>query len=217
MRSKYLHYIGISVIIAMLIMAVYFYPIMPERIAIHFNAHGLPDRFVGKLWGIFLIPLISMILYIVFILIPHIDPLGNNIKEFRYYYDMFVSLLILFLFYMELTVILFNFGIKLNILRFISVPVGLIYVYLGVLLLKSKRNWFVGIRTPWTLSSDEVWLKTNRLAGKFFIVDGVLVMLSFITGRFSEIFMIWIPLVFILFIVVYSYFLWKNIRNGETA
>jgi len=216
MRKNYPVYIGISVIIAMFIMAIYFYPIVPERIAIHFNAHGIADSFLGKFWGLFLLPLFSVLLFAIFTVIPIIDPLGKNIKEFRFYYNMFVALFMLFMFYIELVIILWNIGIRLNIVRFISAPIGLIYIYLGVLLLKTKRNWFIGVRTHWTISNEDVWNRTNGLAGRFFIVDGVLVMLSFIYGKFIMFFMVWIVLGGMLFVVIYSYVLWTKMnKEGE--
>lgn len=217
MRKKYYMWFSLSIIIAMFLLSIYFYPMMPEKMATHFDAQGVANGFMERFWGMFFLPILSLVLYVIFLIIPHIDPLGENIKKFEYYYYAFIAIFMLFMFYIEFAIILWNIGIRLNILRFISVPIGLLYVYLGILFLKAKRNWFIGVRTPWTIMNDEVWDKTNRIVGKFFVVDGILVMISFIFSRFIELFTIWLVLVVFLFSIVYSYILWAKVRGREPS
>ena len=199
----------------MFAIAIYFYPLLPEKMAIHFSAAGIPNGFIGKFWGIFVIPVGSLVLYGLLLAIPRIDPLKKNIQEFRPYYNIFVFILLVFLLYLEIGIILWNVGIRINMLRFVSFLAGVLYVYIGILLLKSKRNWFVGIRTPWTLSNDAVWEKTNRLGGRLFIINGIMVVLSFFTGKYIVLFMVWITLGLVLFLFVYSYFVWLQFTRRE--
>ncbi len=215
MKVKYSRYLSVSVLIAMFIVAVYFYPMLPERIATHFGPDGVPNGFMGKFWGLFLLPLVSLVLYILFLIIPYIDPLKKNIEEFRDYYDILVFIFMTFFLYLELGIVLWNVGFRINMTRFVTFPIGILYIYLGILLLKSRRNWFVGIRTPWTLTNDRVWEKTNKLGGWLFIIDGILVILSFFTGKFMMFFMVWFVLAIALFLIVYSYFLWKKFEGKE--
>ena len=215
MKTKYPIYIEISIIIAMFLLALYFYPLMPYKMVTHFDFYGIPNGFMGRFWGIFLLPFISLLLYVLFRAILYIDPLKENIKSFRIYYNVFVDIFLILMLYLELSLILWNVGIKINILRFLTIPIGLFYIYIGVLLGKSKRNWFIGIRTPWTLTSDYVWDKTNKLAGKFFIIDGIFVMLSFFFSRLLLIFMLYIVLLGLFIIAIYSYVLWAKTKTEE--
>ena len=77
--------------------AIYIYPQMPDKMASHWNTKGEVDGYMSKLWGVFLMPVISIALFLMFILIPKIDPLKKNIDKFRKYYDGFIVLIILFL------------------------------------------------------------------------------------------------------------------------
>ena len=109
--------------------------------------------------------------------IPKIDPLKENIAKFRPYFDLFILLLFGFLFYLYLLTIAWNLGYRFNIIQLMAPAFGLLIYYAGVLIENSKQNWFIGIRTPWTLSSEKVWNKTNRQAGKLFKAAGVLSLL----------------------------------------
>ncbi len=199
----------------MFIVAIYFYPLLPDKIATHFNAQGIPDAFMGKFWGLFIMPIVALLLYGLFVIIPHVDPLKKNIEKFRTHYDIFVFIFMTFFLYLELGIILWNVGIRIDMTRFVTFPIGILYVYLGVLLFKSRRNWFVGIRTPWTLSSEEVWNKTNTLGGWLFLIDGILVIISFFTGKFLMFFMVWMMFVIVIILFVYSYLLWNKLSRKE--
>jgi len=67
-----------------------------------------------------------------------------------------------------------NLGYEFNMVQMMVPGLGILFYLLGVVLGKAKRNWFVGIKTPWTLSSDKVWDKTHVLGGKLFKIAGVI-------------------------------------------
>lgn len=178
---------------------------MPERIASHWNASGSVDCYMPKLWGLFLMPIISIILFLAFLIIPRIDPLKENIAKFRSYFDLFILMLFGFLFYLYLLTIAWNFGYRFNIIQLMAPAIGLLVYYAGVLTENARPNWFIGVRTPWTLSSKKVWNKTNRLAGKLFKATGALAMLS---AAFPEqaVYFILVPLILAgIYPIVYSY------------
>lgn len=105
----------IIIILASLAIAIALYPIMPKTMASHWNADGEINGHLNKLWGLFLMPLISLVLLAFFLLLPKIDPLKENIAKFRKDFDRFIVLLMLFLFYAYILTILSNLGFKLNI------------------------------------------------------------------------------------------------------
>ncbi len=184
----------------------YFYPQMPERMASHWNSQGQVDGYMSKFWGLFFMPLISIGLSLLLALIPRKDPLKVNIERFKKYYYGFMILVILFLFYLYLLTILWNLGIKFNMIQLLAPAFGILLYSCGILIEKAKRNWSIGIRTPWTLSNENVWDKTHLVGGKLFKVAGIIALIG-VFFRGYAIFFILIPVILVAFFtVIYSYF-----------
>ena len=185
---------------------IYLYPMMPEMVASHWNSGGEVDGYLPKFWGLFLMPIISAVLFALFLLIPKIDPLKVNIEKFRNYFDSFILILFLFLFYLYGLTILWNLDARLNMGQVLAPAFAVLLYYSGVLIENSKKNWFIGIRTPWTMSSEIVWEKTHKLGGKLFKTCGAIALLGIIFVGY-EFFFILLPVIAItVYITVYSYF-----------
>lgn len=194
------------IIILSFTIGIYLYPLLPEKMVFHWNVKGQVNGYISKFWGLFLVPLILIGFWLLFILIPKIDPLKENIKKFRKYFDSFIILITLFLFYLYFLTILWNFGFSFNINQALIPAFGIFFYYSGVLVENSKRNWFIGIRTPWTLSNERVWEKTHRIGGKLFKFSGIIVLLGLFFPNYA-IWFILLPIIFlILYTTVYSYF-----------
>ncbi len=192
------------------LIGIFFYPKMPERMASHWNKYGEVDGYTNKFWGSFLIPFILLFLFLFYLLIPKIDPLKNNILKFINYYDAFFLIFFLFLIAVYLFILLWNRNIKINPNRFFSIGFGILFIYSGLLLKHAQRNWFVGIRTPWTLSSDNVWQKTHLLGSKLFIFAGIISFFGFLFLRYSYLFILIPVITFAIFLIIYSYFLYQK-------
>lgn len=93
-------------------------------------------------------PIVTIAMWLLFLLIPKIDPLKKNIEKFRKYYDNFILLMILFLFYIFLLTIAWNKGVRFDMTTAIIPAIGILFYYIGSLMSYIKRNWFMGIRTP---------------------------------------------------------------------
>jgi uncharacterized membrane protein len=194
-----------GIILLSFAIGIYYYPQMPEKLVSHWSSQGEVNGYTSKFWGLFLIPIISVGMLLLFILVPRIDPLKSNIQQFRKYYDRFVVLIIVFLFYLYLLTIFWNSGYPFNMITFLSPALAILFYYSGILIENAKRNWFIGIRTPWTLSSDKVWDKTHKIGGKLFKIAGV-VTLSAIFFQYFAIFIIVVPVIIAsIYTVVYSY------------
>ena len=179
---------------------------MPEKIASHWNAQGQVDGYMSKFWGLFLMPLLSMILFLLFIAIPKIDPLKHNIEKFRKYYDGFVVLIIVYLFYVYLLTIFWNIGIRFSMVQPLAPAMGILFYYIGILTENAKRNWFIGIRTPWTLSSEKVWEKTHKIGGKLFKTAGAFAFIGVFFQSYA-LFFILVPIILVAaYTIIYSYF-----------
>ncbi|GAB4301103.1 MAG: SdpI family protein [Myxococcota bacterium] len=208
LKGSTLFALGTALLMALI--GAYFYPSFPKNVATHWNAKGEVDGYMPKFWGIFLFPVLFLIIALIFIAIPKIDPLRKNLEKFIAYYDGFIVVFSLFMLTIFLQVILWNLGIEISPNIVISASLGLLVFYLGVVLENSKRNLFVGIRTPWTLQSDVVWAKTHKLGGILFRISGVISLLGILAGS-SALFFILAPLIAsALITIVYSYIAYKK-------
>lgn len=179
---------------------------MPEKIASHWNAHGQVDGHMSKFLGVFLIPLILVALFLLFAAIPRIDPLKANIEKFRKYYNGFIILFFVFMLSIYLQLILWNIGIKISPNVIFPIGIGFLLFYIGILCENSKMNWFIGIRTPWTLSNEKVWEKTNKIGGKLFKIAGLISIIGIFLQKYA-LFFILIPVTLAtIYTVGYSYF-----------
>lgn len=149
------------------------YPLLPEKVASHWNAAGDVNGYMSRFWGAYLLPVILTVMLVLFFIIPRIDPKKENIAAFRTYFDRFIILMMVFMAYIYGLTIAWNLGYQFELIRLFSPAIALLFYYAGVLTEHAEMNWFIGIRTPWTLSSPTVWTKTNQLGGKLFKASGI--------------------------------------------
>lgn len=187
------------------------YDRLPEQMASHWNTANQVDGYISRFWGAFLMPIVAVGMLGLFLVIPSIDPLKANIAKFREHFNAFIMLMVVFLVYMHILTMLWNLGYdRFNMGSAMLPALGLIFIFAGFMIRQAKRNFFIGIRTPWTLSSDRVWDETHRIGSTLFIVSGVLALL----GAFFAEYAIWFILIPVLgstlFLVVYSYVLYQR-------
>lgn len=202
--------ITIALIILSFIAAAIFYPIMPALMASHWDFTGNVNGYLPKVFALFIIPVISLLLFLLFIYLPRLDPFRNNYKAFSKYYEGFILVFVAFMTYIYAVTLALNLGISFNMIMLISPAFAIFFFYLGILLENAKRNWFVGIRTPWTLSSEKVWNQTHSVGGKLFKVSALLSLLGLVFPNLAVWFIILPILVSAIFVIVYSYFLFKR-------
>lgn len=195
----------VMMVLASILLAGWFYPQLPEVVASHWNADGQVDGYMGKGIATFLMPGMMLFLAILFFIIPRIDPLGKNIEKFRDAYEEMVIVILAFLFFIFLQMMLWNIGIQISMALTVPFAIGLLFIYMGFLLEKAKRNWFVGIRTPWTMSSDRVWDKTHKIGGRLFKMLGILSLLAILLGGLAFYVVIGGALIVTAYLVWYSY------------
>lgn len=185
---------------------------LPPQMDSHWNANDEADGQITKFWGVFLMPLTALGMLILFLFLPSIDPLKENIAQFREAYNLFIAVLIGFLVYVHGLTLVWNLGDPTFKMSAAMLPfMGVLFIASGSLLKKAKRNFFIGIRTPWTLSSDLVWDKTHQLGSKLFLFCGVCTIVGGFLGGMAAIWLVFAPLLgSTLFLTVYSYLLYRN-------
>jgi uncharacterized membrane protein len=193
-----------------LVVGLVLYAQLPDPMPSHWNAAGQIDDYMPKFWGVFLLPLMTVGLTLLFVAIPSIDPLKANIAQFRNLYNAFIVGFVAYMLYVYGLTLAASLGFQFNMTYMLLPVMGLLFIGIGYMMKNAKRNFFIGIRTPWTLSSDKVWDETHKLGAKMFMGGGVVVLLSTFLGENG----IWLMLVALLITafvpVVYSYILWKR-------
>ncbi len=190
-------------------------PVMPARIAIHWDSSGAVNGYSGKPLGSMILPVLLLTIGVLYELIPRIDPKRENIESSRRAYDLMFMAVILFLLVIQVFVLLWNLGYKFQFNSGISAAFGILFVVLGYILGDIRPNWFVGIRTPWTLSSEYVWKRTHSLGQKLFILSGLI---SFFGVLFPEwaVYLILVPVVLSsVSLVVYSYWVYCATQSSR--
>ena len=205
--------ISLILILFMVALSAYFYPRLPDEIATHWNAEGLADNYGSKAVGLAVIPLVSLIILGLFAVIPKIDPLADNLRKFMRYYEATVVGVVAFLTYIHILVISWNLGLKFDMSLMVILATGFLLIYLGFIIKHAKRNWFIGIRTPWTLSSDEVWNKTHKLGSKLLILLGLVMIFTPLLKKHAIYVLLISPAVFLILTFVYSYTLWRKLNK----
>ena len=149
------------------------YPRLPATLVTHWGVHGAPNGTMGRAWGAWL-P-VGLMVFIAALLwtVPYIDPRRQNYKAFRPLYNLFVVGMAIFMAYVQALSLAWNLGYRFSIARGLSPALGLLFIGLAALLRAARPNWFVGIRTPWTLSSPTVWHKTHQWGARAFFLAGV--------------------------------------------
>ncbi len=215
--NKVTNIILLLLIAIALVVGVIFYPQLPDQVASHWNAAGEVNGYMTKFWGVFFLPILLAGLFLIYWIVPRIDPQKSNIQSFRKYYNYFWIVGFLFLLYIFGLQIAWNLGTRFNFSTAIIPAMVVLWYFVGIVIEKSKRNWFVGIRTPWTLSSDVVWEKTHKLGGKLFKLAALISLLGLLFPSGIAMLLIIAPVVIIAIItIVYSYVEYRKLFHKSS-
>ena len=155
---------------------------------------------------------LPIIIYYMMIVLPKIDPRRENYAKHSGAYNMMQSAIIVFFILMHWATLAVPLGYDLNIGRIATIGIGLLFIVLGNYMTRIRHNYFVGIKTPWTLASEEVWRRTHRAGGLVFVVSGILLGIStFLPQRFSSVWVLFIIIGLVGGLYGYSYLLYRKI------
>jgi uncharacterized membrane protein len=193
-------WIPLLIIAVAIIASAVVYPKLPPSVPIHWDMSGHPNGWSSRLWGAWLMPIILVAIWGLTRVLPAIDPRGSNYAKFG---DAFEG--------MHIITLRAALGHPVAMERVVPIGIGLLFVAIGNLLPRARPNWFVGIRTPWTLSSDRVWEKTHRFGGRVFVLGGILIVLgALVTVQWAHVVMTTVILLCLATVLAYSYLEWKR-------
>ncbi len=188
---------------------------LPERVPTHWNMHGQADDWGSKWTFTLLMPSVQAGIAGLMLVLPLLGPLRRNMQDFRVIYGRIAVAISLMLFALSVIIGLKTAGADIPIGTAVAMVLGLSFVVLGNWFGKIRRNFYVGIRTPWTLASDYVWDRTHRLGGRLFVLAGAVVALvaPFVAEWIVFIVLMTCVLGASLWTIVYSYVCYR--RHGE--
>jgi uncharacterized membrane protein len=187
------------------------YSRLPARVVTHWGLNGQPNGWSSRAFAVALMPAMMLALLLVFQALPRIDPLRRNYELHGGTYWTVVNAVFAVLAGVHLLTLGVNLGWPIRIETWVPLAVGLLFVVIGNLMSRMRPNWFMGIRTPWTLSSENVWRKTHRLGGYLFVAAGfVVAALGLVRAPWALAVLIGVALLAALIPVVYSYVLWRR-------
>lgn len=212
MTTRLTTIIVLILIIGATLAGVFLWSQLPDPMASHWDVNDQVNGYMSRFWGVFMMPLVLLGMFLIFLVIPQIDPLKANIAQFRGTFNLFIAFMVGFMTFVHVLTLLWNLGYtSFGIGDAILPAMGLLFIVVGSLLRKAKRNFFIGIRTPWTLSSDYVWDKTHKLGSVLFMLSGALAVIGGFFGGMVAFWMLMVPLLgSTVFLFVYSYVLYQR-------
>lgn len=212
---RWIH-LALAIVVLSFIAGLLAYRVLPDQIVSHWGANGEPNGWAPKETALFLVPIISLILIGLFFAIPRIDPLKYNVAKFRNYYEGFIVMLTGFFFYLQLVTIAFNMGFRFNMIQVLAPAFAVLFYYISILLKHAKRNWFIGIRTPWTMSSDLIWDKTHKFGSLLAKIVALGCLLAFFIPQQAILLIVGTAVFFGLATIVYSYLEFRKLPLPKT-
>lgn len=203
------------ILLIALIVAFLVYPSMPDRVPIHWNVNGEVDNYGSREFGTFFLPILNVLMYVLFIVMPNFDPKKANYKKFdssylTIRYSMHIFLALLF----GLTVAA-SLGYPVNIGKWVAAGVAVLFIAMGNTMGRVRHNYFVGFKFPWTLANEDVWKRTHQVGAKAMVAGGILSLIGVILTSGSLSFIILMAGIFVpmILVTIYSYMIYKRLEN----
>lgn len=205
----------IFLVFCMFVAGMLMYPYLPDIIPAHWNIEGEPDRWGQKNITLWIIPLVALVITFLFPFFQHIDPKSKNYNQFSGAWNGIQTIIIGFLTYTYVVSLYISlFPEKSSQMQPMMLSaLGTLFVFLGNYMGKIRQNYFVGLKTPWTLSDPIVWQKSQRVAGWSFVFGGIIFLIeAWLQWQVKYVFWISIPLI-VLIPIVYSYLLSQKMKT----
>lgn len=206
-KTDYIIALLLAVIVAM---TGYGFTELSGEIAIHFDSSGQPDNYMPLIPGLLLLPGIGILTFVLFQYLPKIDPLGENYESFEDLFKLLKLLLIGIFTYLQGLIVIWNLGYQYKISLMMAPVIFSAYLLVGKIMEKADRNWFIGIRTPWALSSDTVWKETHEKTAPLMKLAAFISLVAVVLPEYSVYFYAVPAFAVTLFATVYSYWVYRE-------
>lgn len=204
--------IKILLVLAMILVGWLLYNQLPSVIPTHRNALWVADAYGSKLGTLIGLPAVAIVLIVLFYFLPKLDPRKKNYPWFATAREVMQLLILWFFAYIYFVIIYIILHPAISIMPWMLGGIGVLFISLGIGMRYIKSNYFIGIRTPWTLENEVVWDKTHKVGSRTFGLAGIVFLVNvFWSTLFLPVVIFTIALC-ILVPVVYSYVVYKKIK-----
>lgn len=194
----------------------YIWDSLPAKVPTHWNYKGEADHWGDKISLLGMLFMIPVFIYVLFLIIPKIDPkkrismMGGKFYQIKFFLVLIMSLI-------SMWIIFITKNQSFSSPNFIFILIGILFLVLGNYFKVIQPNYFIGIRTPWTLENNEVWKVTHVFAGKLWLVGGLSIVLGGLIFESGVFVIVFISLVVVLSLlpIVYSYIKFKELEKKE--
>ncbi|PEJ65042.1 SdpI family protein [Bacillus wiedmannii] len=187
------------------------WPHLPGEVPSHINVSGEVDGYMSKMGMMILDVAVMIFIYVLATVLPKLDPKYANYGKFSKAYMMMTGAILLFLFASNMMTLANALGYNIPIGIIMNIMIGILFIVIGNYMQQCKPNFFMGIKTPWTLSSEEVWRKTHRLGSKIMMIGGIVIIISaFLPGMWKIISLLSVVVIWVVGTMVYSYVAYKK-------
>jgi uncharacterized membrane protein len=206
----------LCIIAAAVISGVICYPSLPDQMVTHWGIDGEPDGYSSKLTALAFTPILMIILVGIFRVVPKTDPKKDNHTTNSGSVQVVENTILLMLLAIHGHIIATGYGYVFPIEKFISILLGVVFIIFGFVMPRLKQNFMIGIRTPWTLSDEEVWRRTHHFGGWVFAIGGFLLVVTAFLPQSNHVFsLIGILIAIVLITVISSYYFYKKVEKGK--
>ncbi|MCL4367409.1 SdpI family protein [Patescibacteria group bacterium] len=190
--------------------AILLYPELPSILPVHWGINGQADGFLPKTYAVWLLPGLALLVFGLFKILPSLDPKRDKYAFFKREWQIMQIAIIAFFAYMEFVTFYLALNPTMQIQHFIFIGLGLLFILIGNFLAKVRQNYFIGVKLPWTLASEDNWNKTHRFAGWCFVVAGIITVIEGIVIWFAPGIIFASIILAALLPIIYSFLLFKN-------
>ncbi len=204
----------ITIILVPFIYLAYVWEKLPEKVPMHWNMEGEIDRYGDKSELILIPLLLPLLIYVLFTIIPKIDP-KDKLKYMGKKYTVLKTVLTVFMSALSMMIIYAAMNESFYNPNYILLLIGVLFAILGNYFKTLRANYFIGIKTPWTLENETVWKETHKLAGKIWFIGGLMIIFgSLILDKTANtVLFVTITVTITLIPVVYSYFKYQRVTQ----
>lgn len=186
------------------------YPKLPQMIPMHWNVLGEIDNYWPKQSGVLFLPVLTLIMYVSFLFIPKLDPKKEKYHLFSKEWEIIQTAIVGFMAYIQFVIIYLSLNPLVSILPLMFIGLGTLFILIGNYMSKIRQNYFIGVKTPWTLASEDNWNKTHRFASWTFVMAGIITLAEAYFLWFSPVIIFSCIMLASFSPIIYSFLLYKK-------
>lgn len=199
-----------SLVLAMFVVGFWLYPKLPDVVPTHWNFEGQPDSYSSKQFAVWFFPSLTLLMTFLFPVLAKMDPHKEKYAQFQKAWFMIRTIILSCFAYLYFVSLYAALNPMVDVGSFVLCGIAVMFILMGNYLGKVRQNYFLGIRTPWTLHDEDIWNKTHRLSGWMFVLVGLLLLVE-VFLKLSLPYVIFVTIALLLLVpIIYSYLLFRQ-------